>query len=260
MPSGTYYLTSYATDVPYGGVVYTATTMSRGNLQVAQDLTGREFVVYLPISHPVVQHFASSGIPDRELVITKLRLQATSAVAIQEATGFGTGLSVDGRTALIRVPSVSDDAMKLKLPVVGGQRLCNHRLGDRLCSRIPGSDGPDLEALKVPTSIVSVSGTTIVVASVGGNADHWARFGNFLHNATGERREVLSQVGTTLTINVPFVDAAAGHAVSVYPGCDHLVLTCRNKFVNVANFGGHPYMTTRINPFAVKGIGVIVQT
>lgn len=261
LPSGTSYTTSYQTDVVYAGQTYTAVTMSRGNEQLAQDVTGRELVVYLPISHPIVQRYAGSGIPERQLLISHYRLQQTSGVAELQSQGFGTGLSIDGRLALIRVPAVTDDAMKIKLPVVAAQRICNHRLGDRQCAPNPGVDGPNLDDVRQPTFIetISSSGTTIEVTGTGGQPTDWATFGDLLHNASGERRFIKSQIGNTITIDVPFVGAAHGDALFLYPGCDHRISTCRDKFFNVPNFGGHAYMTTRINPFLPKGVGVIEQ-
>jgi hypothetical protein len=259
-PTAIYRVTSHPTDVAFGGATFTALTMSRGPQQVAQDLTGRELIVYLPITHPMVQRFAGTGIPEREVLVTLQRLQAVSGIAVQAWQGFGTGMQVDGHVAKLRVPSLTDDAMKIKLPVVAAQRLCNHRLFDARCAPNPPGDGPAAATFEVPCILVSQTGTTLVVNTIDGRPDGWATLGDVVHLPTGERRYILKQVGTTLTLNSPFVGALGGHALEVFAGCDHSIATCRDKFTNVTNFGGHPEMTNSINPWLPRGIGVIVQT
>lgn len=258
-PTVTYHLTSHIVDVSYGGATYTALTMSRSDLQVAQDLTGRELVVYLPITHQLVQRFASRGVPEREVQVTLTRLQEKSGQVQQEFSGFVVGMSCDANVAMLRAPSITDDAMRVRLPVIRAQRLCNHVLFDARCN--PG-DGPARAAFTVNTTIVSgATGTTIVVASMGGNPSSWASpSGEAIHGPTGERRQVLAQLGTTLTIDQPFFAAVNGDVIAVSASCNHLVTECRDKFANVANFGGHPEMTNTINPWMPKGIGVIQQT
>jgi hypothetical protein len=259
-PTAIYRVTSHIVDVDFGGNTFTALTMSRGPQQVAQDLTGRELIVYLPITHPLVRRFAATGIPERQVLVTLHRLQEVSGIAVQAWQGFGTGMQVDGHVAKLRVPSVTDDAMRIKLPVAGAQRLCNHRLFDARCAPNPGVDGPAAASFQVGCNVVSQIGTTLIVSTLNGRPDGWASLGDVVHVATGERRYILRQAGTTLTLHSPFVGASPGDALDIFAGCDHSVATCRDKFANVTNFGGHPEMTTSINPWLPKGLGVIEQT
>jgi uncharacterized phage protein (TIGR02218 family) len=61
-------------------------------------------------------------------------------------------------------------------------------------------------------------------------------------NATFSRG-VKSWDGTTLKLRAPFPFAVGvGDAFTVYPGCDKTIATCTNKFNNLANFGGFPYI------------------
>jgi hypothetical protein len=92
-----------------------------------------------------------------------------------------------------------------------------------------------------------------------GKPDGWASLGDVVHLSTGERRYILAQADTTLTLASPFVDDHPGDALAVFAGCSHAVSICRDKFANATNFGGHPEMTTSINPWLPKGLGVVVQ-
>lgn len=252
-PTVTYRLTTSPVDVVYSGDTFTATTMNRGNLQVTQDPTGREFVVYLPISHPLVQRFASTGLPESQVLVKLQRLQTVSGIAVQMWLGLATGLSVDDHIATLRIPSATDNAMKIKLPVIRAQRLCNHTLFDIGCAPAPGTDGPDRASFSVATTVVSQviapGVVTINIASMAGHPDQWATFGELVHDATEQRLMVLAQVGTVLTVNMPIVGVVGGDAVTVYAGCAHDVITCRDKFANAVNFGGMPEINGSFAPW-----------
>jgi len=47
--------------------------------------------------------------------------------------------------------------------------------------------------------------------------------------------------GTVLIAPMPFA-VAAGDAFTAYPGCDKQMATCQNKFLNLANYGGAPFI------------------
>jgi uncharacterized phage protein (TIGR02218 family) len=133
---------------------------------------------------------------------------------------------------------------------VNAQKQCNHVLYDRGCTVARAG-------FKVTTT-ANASGTTLTLAGIGGNPNGWAKHGDVVRVSDGERRSILEQVGTTVTIDVPFGTFVNGDSVEVYAGCDWLVETCVTKFANVANFGGHPEMPTN-NPTAPTGYGVISQ-
>jgi uncharacterized phage protein (TIGR02218 family) len=49
--------------------------------------------------------------------------------------------------------------------------------------------------------------------------------------------------GTSMTLLYPLESVpAAGDGFTVYYGCDHTPATCQNKFANLANFRGFPYV------------------
>lgn len=264
-PTVVYQLTSYPVDVPYGGQVYKALTMSRGDQQVTQDPTARELPIELPITHPLVQRYCASGIPEHAVTVTWLRLQTASGVAVQQFSGFATSMSVQGHTATLRCPSVADDALKIKLPVIRTQRLCNHVLFDDRCSPAPGlGNGPVQSDFTVATTavsqIVAPGSVTFVVASIGGNPDEYFEFGRLVHVASGQESTILEQTGTTLKLNKQIVGLTNGDAVTLVGGCAHDVVTCKTKFHNVKNFGGFPEVNGLINPWAAKGFGILQQT
>jgi len=58
----------------------------------------------------------------------------------------------------------------------------------------------------------------------------------------GQKRMIVSHVGLNITVQYPFNDMAEGAGVKLYAGCDQRIETCRDKFDNVNNFFGTPYI------------------
>lgn len=252
-PTRVYLLTSYPADVTYDGITYTAITMSRGEQQVTQDPTGRELMVYLPITHELVQRFCASGIPEHGIKVNLQRLQTVSGVATQSFDGFATGMNIQGNVAAIRCPSITDDAIKIKLPVIRAQKTCNHVLFDKQCSPSPPFNGPKEADFSSVSTIVSQTVApgviTLVVASVSGHPTGYFDFGRVVHTATQQSVLVLQQTSTTLIIQTPIVGAQPGDGVTMIGGCDHSLTACHDKFLNVKNFGGFPYMDGSFTPY-----------
>lgn len=61
------------------------------------------------------------------------------------------------------------------------------------------------------------------------------------------RRMIVDHVGDTVYLRYPLLDLPATAYVTLYAGCDGSIVTCRDKFDNVVNYGGHPYVP-RDNP------------
>lgn len=266
-PIGTYRQTSHIVDVVYAGNTYTAITMARSSLQIVQDPTGRELVITLPITHPFVQRYAASGVPPQRVTVTAMRLQSTSGAAMQFHAGFAGGMSIDAHLASLRVPLVTDDAMKISLPVLTVGKLCGHVLFDARCSPglgFDGGDGPDIGAFAFSTTVVSqvISSnveTVLTLAGMNGNPDGWATHGQVLLLGDTEARLVLAHTGNVLTINAPFIGLNPGDGVNVHPGCAHDITTCRDKFDNRVNFGGYPTINAAQNIWVPAGLGVVQQ-
>lgn len=100
-------------------------------------------------------------------------------------------------------------------------------------------------ALPVDTSAFSayVSGGT--VTPLGANSGYFDNgvitFTSGLNN--GLRMEVASYVPGQIILELPMPYALAiGNTYSMHAGCDYSFATCRDRFTNVANFRGEPYI------------------
>ena len=113
--------------------------------------------------------------------------------------------------------------------------VCNWTLFDSRCSL-------DESSYKITAIIESVSadGLTLISADFAEKADDFFTNGDLLLEE--RRRMIVSHVGDTIKIRYPIFNLVEGAEVEVCAGCDGDVRTCRDKFSNVINFGGHPYI------------------
>jgi uncharacterized phage protein (TIGR02218 family) len=60
---------------------------------------------------------------------------------------------------------------------------------------------------------------------------------------TGSRRTIKSYASGAVSVALPLPAVpSAGDTFTIYPGCDHSLDTCTNKFSNEANFRGFPFV------------------
>jgi uncharacterized phage protein (TIGR02218 family) len=253
LPIGARYLTSLDEDITHAGITYTSTPISRSDVLQSSVGQVREMVISLPIDHELVQALVANGIPARNARVTITGLQLRSGETDRVWRGPIKQIASDDKFARLTVPNATDQALSVTLPFAVISRTCNHALYDAGCTVLR-----DATRRVLPTVSGTPVGTTLVVSSISGKPDQWARFGEVVRVADGERRDILSQVGTTLILDAPFGTIANGDALEVWQGCDHEVTTCRDSFSNVANFGGHPLLPVG-NPTAPTGYGVKVQ-
>jgi hypothetical protein len=154
---------------------------------------------------------------------------------VQAWQGFGNAMTIEGHVAQMRVPSITDDAMKIRLPIVRAQKLCNHLLWDAQCFPPQGPAAPGVAVLKANNAyLATLTSQTVTPGLVTLAVTGWTRFGVPFSSTDGfftfgevhrndEVRQCLSQTGLTVAIDAPFPGAIAGDVITMFPGCDHTV-------------------------------------
>lgn len=244
-PAATYRLTSYDTGFIFDDLFnpYVPTTMKRGPVAGTTGTDIPDLEIELPADVPVVADNAYN--PPQTFTVTVRRVQPISGAAIYLWEGSVASIVIEGDKAKMRIPSLVGDAFSRPIPGTGCQRLCNHDLYGEIC-RVDKDDA----SFKTTTTISTINGKILTVASVGGHPDKWFRAGFVRRVVDGERRMIVSQTGLSLVLDAPFKTLAVGNSVDLHAGCDHTVEVCDSKFDNVDNYGGHPWVPT-IDPFRV---------
>jgi hypothetical protein len=188
-----------------------------------------------------VQDYAFTTSPPK-LKLTIYRQEPGGTIVYWTGPVNNMSVDEDGRAA-VRCPSFLGAALVGNIPDVHYQTPCNHTLYDGRC-------GVDYAANSNVTAVTAISadGKTITVGSIA--ALDGKLIGGELALGTGERRMIVSQVGTAITVNFPFARITVGGAATVAAGCDYAYSgDCKNKFDNQLRFGGFMFIPP-INPFA----------
>lgn len=126
------------------------------------------------------------------------------------------------------------------------QKTCRHALYYTNC-------GVDQSLFAVSGTLTAINGSVITVTEAASQPDGYYTGGMVEELTNNSLRWIVNHVGSNLTLVRPFEALSAPGSVTIYPGCDHTRNTCYNKFNNVLNYGGFPWIPY-INPMGGKSI------
>lgn len=240
-----YRWTSAEDDITEAADVFTAIPIERGTIKGGGPDTRKEFLVLTVAGdNPVAIQYITS-VPGVTGTIKIERIHRSDGPTFEVITLFnGTISSVAftnaGRTAKIRiVPLVTSQSKPV--PTDTYQGLCNRVLYDDHCQVDDTSPTFRLST----AAVTAVSGSTITVTGADANGDGYYT-GGFVETAgSDDRRLILDQTGTLLTLLLPFATSILSTNVTVFAGCDHSITTCKAKFNNVLNFGGFAWVPSK---------------
>lgn len=250
--STTYRLTSSTADITYGGNTYTAVTMTSSSVEAPPVGQARQVTISVSIDSAIAQDLLVGGVPRTSNAVRIDIYMARSGAARLVHLGEIASMSSNGTEVQILSSNKIDQKVRVSLPIAVNQRLCQHALYDAGCTIDKSNVARNVVSA---VTVISPDGLTVTITSIGGNPDHWARYGYIVRALDGESRSVVDQVGNAITVDVPFRTLAVGNQITVYQGCDHAVLTCRDSFANVINYGGNPLLPTA-NIFSPVRIGI----
>lgn len=130
------------------------------------------------------------------------------------------------------------DRLTIQLPKKLIQAGCPYTLYDANCALAKASFGV--------TGSVGVASNAYVINNALTQPTGYFDIGTITFTSganAGMTRVVRSYVTGQITLNIPLpVAPLVGDTFTVYPGCDKTQATCTNKFSNLVNFGGAPYV------------------
>lgn len=124
------------------------------------------------------------------------------------------------------------------------ERGCTHSLYDHNCRVVR-------ETFAVPTTIATLTGTTITSAAFDAFSDGYFA-GGYVEWSIGsgetDRRGIEAHVGGVLTLLGGTDGLQVAMGVTAYPGCPRTIDICNSRFNNVVNYGGIPHLPGK-SPF-----------
>ena len=245
-----YFMTSDNLAHTFNGSVYNPVPgLKRGGLKVGtHEDDSVDITIDVPITEQIVKDYAFQTTPP-SLSVTIYRLQRDAGTYVAYWKGPIASITVNDEFATFRIPSKFGSILQGNIPNVYVQPPCNNVLFDELCkvSRVANS---------LDTQVSSIEGRVIGIPSIGGFPNGWFIGGEIAIPARNERRMIVNQSGSLLTINYEFSKLSVGTSIQVTAGCDHSYSGANGcpKFANQRNFGGCPFVPGESNNVFVTGV------
>ena len=237
--------TSGQTAVVYQSETYAPAPIRRSGIEQGNELHRAGLEITLPRDNPLAALFIASP-PEGVMSVTLYRFHASDADAetITLWKGRVGGARLAGSELTLTCEPV---ATSLKRPGLRAryQMICRHALYSAGCGALAAS-------FRVDGTVAAVSGASVQVAAAASKPDGYFVAG-MLTTASAGARMIVGHTGANLTLVAPMPGLAVGMDVQLYAGCDHSVATCRDRFGNLPNFGGFPYIPIK-NPFSGDAI------
>ena len=239
--------TSADRDIVYNGELYKAIPIGRSAPEGGKDLNRANLDVELPRDNPLADTFLRY-IGDAVTSVTVYQMETEEDVYV-----FWRG----------RVASSKPNKDKLKLECESVftslrrpglraryQRNCRHTLYGSGC-------GLNKEGFKVEGTYSSLIDKTLVTNFAGGYPNGYFN-GGMARAPDGSGRYILSHVGNTIVLSrglerLEETGVVNETVVALFPGCNHTRGDCVNKFNNLLNYGGFPWIPNK-NPFGGSSV------
>lgn len=211
----------------YDSNTYTASPIERGNIE-RDGVTGNphELTISLPANEIGPLLFGLP--PPRTFTVQVNRVQPSGAQDIWR--GSVSDVKLRGRKLELRCAGKTDDLLHQQAPSWVLQPTCSHVLFDNHCRA-------DRVTHSFLYDVVSVSGDQVTLDGI---AQPSGFFNGGEFEKSGVWRTIFDHTGDVLTLDAPFPSVTG--TVTLYRPCDRSVLTCRDTFANVVNFGGFPFV------------------
>jgi len=233
--SNAWYYTSADYVIAYNGNNYIPAPISRGAIEWDVELQIPKLTITVwGLQEAVTQFIASNPI---ELVWVEVLRAFRDQSPVECAVIFIGQI----RNVTFQGPEAQCECVGMEyflekpIPTIRYQANCNWRVFDERCGLVSGEY---LQTVTV-TNITSGESYTLTTDMDTKEDDYYA-YGWMEWGIV--KRMIASSSGQEITLNYPITTLGTGEAINIYPGCDGAIETCRDKYDNVLNFGGHPYI------------------
>mgnify|MGYP000912059845 FL=1 len=226
-------------DVVRSGLTYKTMQVERGKVQQTSDPDKNDLTLTFPRS----LQFAVSMLRHSPEEVTTLTIYRGHIGGGDDFITYWKGrilaVSADGNAITMSLESIFTSMQRYGLRA-RFEYGCRHSLYAAAC-------GVSEADYKFIGAVSNLDGLSMEIYGANAQPNGWYTGGVFHWGGHGTRM-IASHVGNQLVLNRPLPGLRNGVTVNIYPGCDRRLGTCINKFNNVANFGGFPWIPSR-NPF-----------
>jgi uncharacterized phage protein (TIGR02218 family) len=238
-----YTYTSATEPVTFNSAVFKPVTMQRTSLESSGELGRAGIVVTMPRDIAFLLDYRIAP-PSEITTLTIYRKHRNAPDSEALIIWMGRILSLKWPTSTIELNCEPIFTSMRRLGLRRQfSRNCGHVLYGPQC-------GVNATAYKGTGEVTALVGNiaTVTIAGDNGNNYYSGGYVQYEYDNRLERKMILRQIGLNLTLSGLPVGLTGGMTVEIFPGCDHTLATCKNKFANTLNYGGFPWIPTK-NPF-----------
>jgi uncharacterized phage protein (TIGR02218 family) len=195
------------------------------------------------------------GVPEQITTVTIFRGDGSEEDYQYYWKGRIAGASASGDAVTLECENIFTSMRRSGLRALY-QKNCRHSLYGRGCNL------NDYD-FAVAATAIAVSGFNVTI-DVDSTINESEFTGGTLETSDGFLRYIINHTGTTLQLIRPLlsleeeVNGSNGLApITLYPGCDHTMTACKDKFNNLNNYGGFAWLPS-VNPFSNEITGSII--
>ena len=220
--------------IVYDGETYAPASLERSLVSYNSQLEITTMNIQIgALDDSIIEFISSNPVEILWIMVSKLHREQSPLEPDVVFIGQIKDVSFKGVSASVRCVGF-EHFLKMPVPVWRYQLTCNHAVFDSKCALTAAS-------YKVATAVTIDSTETQLTSN--DFADETSGYFTRGKVVLGvESRTIVDHSGTVIKINYKFSELEAGDFVDVYPGCDGKIETCRDKYDNVDNFLGFPFM------------------
>jgi len=229
-----WYYTSGDVAVTYNSNTYTPALIKRGSVTYNDKLEVTELKLTIGyVENPTLEYIAIN--PVEILWISVMKLHRDQSPLEADVVFIGQIKNVKFKGIVAEVECVGfEHYLKMPIPVLRYQIGCNWTVFDSNCKLNEAS-------YKVTATVtLDSTGTVLTSTTFGSYADGWFTGGKCVFGTIP--RAIAAHIGNTITLAFKIQTLQDNDSVDVYPGCDGIIETCRDKFNNITHFLGFPFI------------------
>jgi uncharacterized phage protein (TIGR02218 family) len=238
--------TSAQEAIDFQSETYEPAPITRSQIEQSNELSRNAIEVRVPRDLPLAARFIVAP-PEGVVSLTVYRRHVGPGSEASEFVTYWKGrvmvARLSGAEATLKCEPVGSSLKRLGLRA-RYQLNCRHVLYSAGCAALRDS-------FRVDGTVAAVRGISVQVAAAASRENGYF-VGGYLQTTAGARM-VVAHTGIELTLVAPLLGLSPGDPVQLYAGCDHSMSHCKNRFGNLDNFGGFPFIPWK-NPFSGDAI------
>lgn len=245
----TWYYTDFTDTVTWNSIDWEPFPIKHTAVKQSKEISKNALTITIPITGTFADLFIGWS-PAVPVSVTIRRGHFGAADVLVYWKGRIAGHDLIDQTIALKCESIFTSLRRAGVRALF-QRTCRHALYSPQC-------GVDKDDFDVAGTVTNVSNTVLTITEASGEADGYFN-GGIVEFLDGSFSLISTHAGATFTLfrasryAIDTFSTSGSFAVTLYPGCDRTIATCKDKFDNIENNGGFRWIPSK-NPLGGQSI------